>query len=292
MERDLFIGRHHIERGDALFLVAGPCVIEGLDFALGVGARLAALGERLGIPVVFKSSFDKANRTSSRSARGIGFDRGLEALARVKAETGLPILTDVHETGQVAAVAEVADVIQIPAFLSRQTDLLREAGASGRVVNIKKGQFMAPGDMIHAAAKIGEVLPAGVTPEERIILCERGTSFGYHDLVVDMRSLGVLRASGLLTLFDASHAVQRPGGAGDRSGGAREFIPLLARAAAAAGISGLFIETHPDPANAWSDGATVWPLDRLEGLVSDVMAVHDLVRDRAMAGRDPIGAAA
>ena len=283
------IGPYQIEQGGPLFLVAGPCVVEGRDFTLGVAARLAALGERLGIAVVFKSSFDKANRTSSLSARGIGFDEGLEALARVKIETGLPVLTDVHETGQVAAVADVADVIQIPAFLSRQTDLLRAAGASGRVVNIKKGQFMAPGDMLHAAAKVGEMLPAGVAPGDRIILCERGTSFGYHDLVADMRSLGLLRASGLPTLFDASHSVQRPGGAGDRSGGAREFIPLLARAAAAAGISGLFVETHPDPPNAWSDSATVWPLDQLEALVSDVVAVHDLVRERAMCSRDAIG---
>lgn len=281
------IGRFTVRQGEALFLVAGPCVVEGLDFTLRVATRLAEMGERLGIGVVLKSSFDKANRTSGASPRGIGFHEGLEALARAKAETGLPVLTDVHETTQVAAVAEVADVVQIPAFLSRQTDLLHAAAATGRIVNVKKGQFMAPGDLLHAAAKIEEALPQGARREDWIILCERGTSFGYHDLVVDMRGLGILRASGLPTLFDASHSVQRPGGAGDKSGGQREFIPLLARAAAAAGISGLFIETHPNPAEAWSDGATVWPLDKLEALVADVIAVHDLVRARGVLARDP-----
>ena len=281
------IGRFTVRQGGDLFLVAGPCVVEGLDFTLRVAARLAEIGERLGVGVVFKSSFDKANRTSGKSPRGIGFHEGLAVLARAKAETGLPVLTDVHETAQVAAVAEVADVIQIPAFLSRQTDLLHAAAATGRSVNVKKGQFMAPGDMLHAAAKIAEALPEGARREDHVILCERGSSFGYHDLVVDMRGLGILRASGLPTLFDASHSVQSPGGAGDRSGGKREFIPLLARAAAAAGISGLFIETHPEPTEAWSDGATVWPLDQLEALVADVIAVHDLVRERGVLARDP-----
>lgn len=288
----LRLGRHIIHPGGSLFLVAGPCVVEGLDFTLRVAARLADLGERLGICVVFKSSFDKANRTSVASPRGIGMDEGLEALARAKAETGLPILTDVHETSQVTAVAQVADVIQIPAFLSRQTDLLQAAAATGRVVNVKKGQFMAPTDILHAAAKIEEALPPGLAREDQIILCERGASFGYHDLVVDMRSLGILRASGLPTLFDASHSVQSPGGAGDRSGGKREFIPLLARAAAAAGISGLFVETHPDPDHAWSDGATVWPLDQLEALVADTVAIHDLVRERSALQRDAIAVSA
>lgn len=284
------IGEYRIEQGGPLFLVAGPCVIEGLDFALRIAGRIADIGARLNLPVVFKSSFDKANRTSGASPRGPGLDDGLEALARVKAETGLPVLTDVHETIQVAAVAEVADVIQIPAFLSRQTDLLHAAAATGRVVNVKKGQFMAPGDLLHAAAKLGEALPAGAAPADHVILCERGTSFGYHDLVVDMRGLGILRASGLVTMFDASHSVQSPGGAGSRSGGKREFIPLLVRAAAAAGISGLFIETHPNPANAWSDSATVWPLDRLEALLADAIAIHDLTRAREMLAQDAIGA--
>ncbi|RYY34725.1 MAG: 3-deoxy-8-phosphooctulonate synthase, partial [Sphingomonadales bacterium] len=190
---------------------------------------------------------------------------------------------------QVAAVAQVADVIQIPAFLSRQTDLLRAAAATGRVVNIKKGQFMAADDMVHAAAKVGDALPAGCALQDHVILTERGTSFGYHDLIVDMRSLGKMRATGLPTLFDASHSVQSPSGANGKSGGAREWIPLLSRAAAAAGISGLFIETHPDPANAWSDSATVWPLDRLEALLADVAQIHDLVRGAGMTQGDGHG---
>ncbi len=282
------INRYHIEPDGPLFVVAGPCVIEGRDHALAVAHELARIGERLGIAMVFKSSFDKANRTSGASPRGPGLDEGLAVLARVKAETGLPVLTDVHETSQVAGVSEVVDVIQIPAFLSRQTDLLSAAAATGRVVNVKKGQFMAPADLLHAAAKIEGALPPGCTARDHVMLCERGTSFGYHDLVVDMRSLGVLRASGLPVLFDASHSVQSPGGAGDRSGGKREHIPLLARAAVAAGISGLFIETHPDPASAWSDSATVWPLDRLEPLLADVIAIHDMVRARRMLARDAV----
>lgn len=277
------IGRLTVEPGGPLFVVAGPCVIESADHALGVADELARIGDRLDLPLVFKSSFDKANRTSGTSPRGPGLDEGLAILARVQRDTGLPVLTDVHETVQVGAVAEVADIVQIPAFLSRQTDLLRAAAATGRVVNIKKGQFMAADDMIHAAAKVGDALPAGCAVAEHVILTERGTSFGYHDLIVDMRSLGKLRATGLPTLFDASHSVQSPGGANGKSGGAREWIPLLSRAAAAAGISGLFIETHPDPANAWSDSATVWPLDRLEALLADVARIHDLVRATGMA---------
>jgi len=277
------IGRLTVEPGGPLFVVAGPCVIESADHALGVAEQLARIGDRLNLPLVFKSSFDKANRTSGTSPRGPGLDEGLAILARVRAETGLPVLTDVHETAQVPAVAEVADIVQIPAFLSRQTDLLRAAAATGRVVNIKKGQFMAADDMVHAAAKVGDALPPGCAVAEHVILTERGTSFGYHDLIVDMRSLGKMCATGLPTLFDASHSVQSPGGANGKSGGAREWIPLLARAAAAAGISGLFIETHPDPANAWSDSATVWPLDRLEALLADVARIHDLVRATGMA---------
>lgn len=277
------IGRLTVEPGGPLFVVAGPCVIESADHALGVAETLARIGDRLDLPLVFKSSFDKANRTSGTSPRGPGLDEGLAILARVQRETGLPVLTDVHETVQVGAVAEVADIVQIPAFLSRQTDLLRAAAATGRVVNIKKGQFMAADDMIHAAAKVGDALPVGCAVADHVILTERGTSFGYHDLIVDMRSLGKMRATGLPTLFDASHSVQSPGGANGKSGGAREWIPLLSRAAAAAGISGLFIETHPDPANAWSDSATVWPLDRLEALLADVARIHDLVRATGMA---------
>jgi len=283
------IGRFTVAPGGPLFVVAGPCVIESADHALGVAEELARIGDRLNLQLIFKSSFDKANRTSGGSPRGPGLDEGLAILARVRAETGLPVLTDVHETVQVAAVAQVADVIQIPAFLSRQTDLLRAAAATGRVVNIKKGQFMAADDMAHAAAKVADALPAGCALQDHVILTERGTSFGYHDLIVDMRSLGKMRATGLPTLFDASHSVQSPSGANGKSGGAREWIPLLSRAAAAAGISGLFIETHPDPANAWSDSATVWPLDRLEALLADVAQIHDLVRGGGMTQGDGHG---
>jgi 2-dehydro-3-deoxyphosphooctonate aldolase (KDO 8-P synthase) len=283
------IGRFTVAPGGPLFVVAGPCVIESADHALGVADELARIGDRLNLQLIFKSSFDKANRTSGGSPRGPGLDEGLAILARVRAETGLPVLTDVHETVQVVAVAQVADVIQIPAFLSRQTDLLRAAAATGRVVNIKKGQFMAADDMVHAAAKVGDALPAGCAAQDHVILTERGTSFGYHDLIVDMRSLGKMRATGLPTLFDASHSVQSPSGANGKSGGAREWIPLLSRAAAAAGISGLFIETHPDPANAWSDSATVWPLDQLEALLADVAQIHDLVRGAGMTQGDGHG---
>lgn len=283
---ELRIGRFTVEPDGPLFAVAGPCVIESMDHAMGVASELARIGDRLNLPLIFKSSFDKANRTSGSSPRGPGLDEGLAILSRVRAETGLPVLTDVHETIQVQAVAEVVDVIQIPAFLSRQTDLLQTAAATGRIVNIKKGQFMAADDMLHAAAKAGSALPPGCEVADHVILTERGSTFGYHDLVVDMRSLGKMRESGMPTLFDASHSVQSPGGANGRSGGAREWIPLLSRAAAAAGISGLFVETHPDPDRAWSDSATVWPLDRLEPLLADVARIHDLVREAGMTRGD------
>jgi 2-dehydro-3-deoxyphosphooctonate aldolase (KDO 8-P synthase) len=271
------IGPHSIVAGGPLFLVAGPCVLETEQTVLAIAAQVAAIAERLGVPAIFKASFDKANRTAAASARGPGLEAGLALLARVRAETGLPLLTDVHESWQVAPVAEMVDVLQIPAFLARQTDLLAAAGASGRAVNIKKGQFMAPEDMAHAAAKVGAA--------DRTLLTERGTSFGYRDLVVDMRGLATLRATGCPLVFDATHSVQRPAADGNRSGGMREAIPALARAAAAAGIDGLFVETHPDPATAWSDSATAWPLDRLESLVADVQAIHRLVQERGMLGR-------
>lgn len=260
------------------FVIAGPCVIESRDMALRTAEILAAIGERLDVAIVYKSSFDKANRSSSASPRGPGMDEGLAILAAVHAQTGLPILTDVHETSQVAAVAHVADILQIPAFLARQTDLIHSAAKTGRYVNIKKGQFMAPADMAQVAAKVAEVLPAGLTVQEKLWLCERGTSFGYHDLVVDMRSFATMRETGCKVIFDASHSVQRPAALGDKSGGDRQAIPALARAAVAAGIDGLFIETHPDPANAQSDAATVWPLDQLERLLVDVLAIHRLVK--------------
>jgi 2-dehydro-3-deoxyphosphooctonate aldolase (KDO 8-P synthase) len=260
------------------FVIAGPCVIESLDLALRTGEALAAMAEKLGTTIVYKSSFDKANRSAGGSPRGPGMDEGLSILARVKAETGLPILTDVHETSQVAAVAEVADVIQIPAFLARQTDLLQTAAATGRFLNIKKGQFMAPSDMRNAVGKVAAALPPELAVEERVWLCERGTSFGYHDLVVDMRGLAIMRETGCKVIFDASHSAQKPSALGNRSGGDREAIPALARAAVAAGVDGLFIETHPDPANAHSDAATVWPIDRLEGLLRSLIAIDQLVK--------------
>lgn len=253
-------------------------MIETEAHALSTAEVIAGIADRLGITIFYKSSFDKANRTSIGSPRGPGLEEGMRILAKVRAQTGLPILTDVHETVQVAAVAESVDVIQIPAFLSRQTDLLLAAAASGRIVNVKKGQFMAAQDMANVVAKIATALPAGQEVYNQLWLCERGTQFGYHDLVVDMRGLSIMRATGCPVVFDASHSVQRPAALGDRSGGDRSAIPALARAAVAAGVDGLFIETHPDPENAYSDAATVWPLDKLEGLLTDLLAIDKLVK--------------
>jgi len=250
-------------------LIAGPCVVETDDVLLRVADRLAALGTALGIPVCFKASFDKANRSRPGALRGPGLDAGLAALDRVRRATGLPILTDVHETGQVAAAAAVVDVLQVPAFLSRQTDLLVACGGAGKPVNVKKGQWMDPDAMAGAVAK---VRGGGAT---EVAVTERGTFFGYGDLVVDMRSFERLRdATGGPALFDATHSVQRPGrGVDGASGGARDCVPALLLAAAAAGADGFFIETHPDPASAWSDAETQWPLDQLEPLVRRAVAV-------------------
>lgn len=254
-----------------MFVIAGPCVIESEESALAVAGQLARLAQRLGIRLIYKSSFDKANRTAAASARGPGMERGLEILARVKRESGLEVLTDIHEAGQAARVAEVADVLQIPAFLARQTDLVQAAATTGRQLNVKKGQFMAPGDMRHVVAKVQAALPEGTPAATRLWLCERGTSFGYHDLVVDMRALETMRGFGCPIVFDASHCVQQPSAAGEASGGQRDMIPALARAAVAVGVDGLFIETHPDPARALSDSATVWPLDRMESLLAGLL---------------------
>jgi 2-dehydro-3-deoxyphosphooctonate aldolase (KDO 8-P synthase) len=263
----------------APMVIAGPCVIETEETALLTANKIAEVAQRLKIPIFYKSSFDKANRTSITSPRGPGIEEGLRILEKVKAETGLPILTDVHETWQVPLVAECAEILQIPAFLCRQTELIMAAAASGRIVNIKKGQFLAPEDMRHIVAKAATSLPKGQTAEQSIMLTERGTSFGYHDLVVDMRGLAIMRESGCPIIFDATHSVQRPSGQGNVSGGNREFIPLLTRAAAAAGVDGLFVETHPDPEKSWSDAATSWPLDDFERLVSDFLRVHALASD-------------
>ncbi|MDN5211468.1 3-deoxy-8-phosphooctulonate synthase [Fulvivirgaceae bacterium BMA12] len=250
LTKDITLGDEH------LVLLAGPCAIEGLDICLKIANSVKEMTSKLGISYVFKASFDKANRTSSSSFRSIGFEEAMRILEEVKKQVGVPLITDVHESHQVDAVAEVVDVLQIPAFLCRQTDLLVAAGKSGKGVNIKRGQFMAPEDMQYAVAKIRN------TDNENVCLTERGVSFGYHNLVVDMRSLPVMRQFSPV-IFDVTHSVQQPGGAGGTSGGQREFAPYLARAAAAAGVDGFFIETHPDPANALSDGPNMIPLNEL-----------------------------
>ncbi len=253
------------------FILAGPCVLESEDVALTVAHELAEISARLDIPVVFKSSFDKANRTSITSYRGPGQQQGLSWLARVKNETGLPIVTDIHLPQQAAAVAEVADVIQIPAFLCRQTDLLLAAAKTGKIVNIKKGQFLAPWDMKNVVGKVRE---AG---NELIWLTERGSTFGYNNLVVDMRSIAEMQSLGVPVIMDATHSVQLPGGQGSCSGGQREYVPLLARAAVAAGANGVFMEVHPDPDQALCDGPNSWPLDQAEGLIRQLRDIWSLV---------------
>jgi 2-dehydro-3-deoxyphosphooctonate aldolase (KDO 8-P synthase) len=252
--------------GDQLILIAGPCAIEALEICLQTAERLKELTGRLGIGYVFKSSFDKANRTSERSFRSIGFEDSLRILDTVRCEVGVPVLTDVHESSQVPDVAAVADVLQIPAFLCRQTDLLIAAGGSGRAVNIKKGQFMAPEDMLFAVEKVHG------TSNKNVFLTERGSTFGYHNLVVDIRSLPVMRQFAPV-VFDVTHSVQMPGGLGGASGGQREFAPCLARAAAAAGVDGFFIETHPNPENALSDGPNMLPLHEMESLLTMLLDV-------------------
>jgi 2-dehydro-3-deoxyphosphooctonate aldolase (KDO 8-P synthase) len=271
-------GSHHVGNDRRLFVIAGPCVIESESHALGVAETLADISKQLNILIIYKSSFDKANRTSGSAFRGPGLHEGLRILEKVRAETGLPVLTDVHETGQVAAVAEVADVLQTPAFLARQTDLIMAAAASGRPVNIKKAQFMAPADMQHVAAKARDAAIAAGGNGNTIMLCERGTSFGYNMLVNDMRGLEIMRDTGCPVVFDATHSAQLPGGRGTMSGGQRQFVPLLARAAVAAGVAGLFLETHPDPDKALSDSATVWPLDRLAPLLAQLLAFDALAK--------------
>lgn len=255
------------------FLIAGPCVIESEALCLAIAERLKAMSEELGLPVIFKASFDKANRTSVNGFRGHGLEEGLRVLEKVRRETGLPVLTDVHLPDQVKAVAEVVDMLQTPAFLARQTDLITAAAASGRPVNIKKAQFMAPGDM---QAVLGKARAAAGTDGGTIMLCERGSSFGYNNLVVDMRGLVIMRDMGCPVVFDATHSVQLPGGGGDRSLGQRQFVAPLARAAMAVGIDGLFMETHPDPDQALSDGPNMVPLDQLPGLMRQLIAIAAL----------------
>lgn len=244
----------HLNRSRPFFVIAGPCVIESERLCLRIAASLSKTCQRLGIPYIFKASFDKANRTSGKTPRGPGLEAGLRVLAKVRTELGLPVLTDVHTETQAALAGEVVDILQIPAFLCRQTDLIEAAVLTGKIVNIKKGQFLAPGDFAQVVKKATE---AG---GQRLLLTERGVSFGYNNLVVDMRAIPILKRNGFPVVFDATHSVQLPGGSGDKSGGQREFAPVLARCALAAGADGLFVETHPEPDRAWSDGPNMIPL--------------------------------
>ena len=263
-----------------LFLIAGPCVVESEELQLGTAETLKGIADKLGILLIFKSSFDKANRSSDKSFRGPGMDEGLRVLEKVRDEVGVPILTDVHDIPQIAPVAEVVDVLQTPAFLARQTDFIHAVAASGKPVNIKKAQFMAPHDMKNVVDKARNAAQAAGVNEDTIMVCERGASFGYNNLVSDMRSLAIMRETGCPVVFDATHSVQLPGGQGTSSGGQREFVPVLARAAVATGIAGLFMETHPDPANAKSDGPNAWPLDRMESLLTTLVELDALVKQR------------
>jgi 2-dehydro-3-deoxyphosphooctonate aldolase (KDO 8-P synthase) len=259
------------------FLIAGPCVIESRQMAFDTAGELREITSALGIPFIYKSSFDKANRSSGTSFRGPGMQEGLQILADVRAELHVPILTDVHDKDQVAAVAAVVDVLQTPAFLCRQTDFIQACAASGKPVNIKKGQFLAPHDMMQVVNKARQAASdAGVAPD--IMVCERGVSFGYNNLVSDMRSLAIMRETDCPVVFDATHSVQLPGGQGTSSGGQREFVPVLARAAVAAGVSGLFMETHPDPSKAMSDGPNAVPLGRMKELLAALVDLDRVVK--------------
>jgi 2-dehydro-3-deoxyphosphooctonate aldolase (KDO 8-P synthase) len=264
----------HFEAGleHPVFLISGPCVIESEQLALDTAGQLKEITGRLGIPFIYKSSFDKANRSSTKSFRGPGLEEGLRILDTVKREIGVPVLTDVHEDTPLDEVASVVDVLQTPAFLCRQTNFIQNVARQGRPVNIKKGQFLAPWDMVNVVDKARE------TGNEQIMVCERGVSFGYNTLVSDMRGLAVMRETGCPVVFDATHSVQQPGGRGTSSGGQREFVPVLARAAVASGVAGLFMETHPDPDKALSDGPNAWPLPLMEELLATLKALDDTVK--------------
>ncbi len=257
-----------------LFLIAGPCVIESEALAMETAAQLREMTDRLGIPFIYKSSFDKANRSSGQGYRGPGIEEGLRILERVRAEVGVPVLTDVHEDTPMDEVAAVVDVLQTPAFLCRQTNFINRVAAAGKPVNIKKGQFLAPWDMVNVVNKARE---AGA---EQVMVCDRGTSFGYNYLISDMRGLAVMRETACPVVFDATHSVQMPGGQGTASGGQREFVPVLARAAVGVGIAGLFMETHPRPEEAMSDGPNVWPIDKLEPLLETLRDLDALIKQR------------
>lgn len=265
-----------------LFLIAGPCVIESQGLAIDTAGSLRDMTSRIGISFIYKSSFDKANRSSGSSYRGPGIDEGLRIMDEVRRQVGVPVLTDVHDVEEITAAAAVVDVLQTPAFLCRQTDFIRAVATSGRPVNIKKGQFLAPSDMKNVVDKArAAAREKGMT--DGIMVCERGVSFGYNNLVSDMRSLAIMRETGCPVIFDATHSVQLPGGQGTVSGGQREFVPVLARSAVAAGISGLFMETHPDPAKALSDGPNAWPLNRMEELLHSLKEIDLLVKRRGFA---------
>lgn len=261
-----------------LFLIAGPCVAESRQLAMDVAGELREITTALGVPFIFKASYDKANRSSARSFRGLGMDKGLEILAEVRKVIGVPVLTDVHAVEEIAAAAAAVDVLQTPAFLCRQTDFIRAAASAGRPVNIKKGQFLSPWEMKNVVAKAREASGA-----DNVLVCERGFSFGYNNLVSDMRSLMVMRDTGCPVVFDATHSVQLPGGQGSASGGQREFVPVLARAAVAAGVAGIFMETHPDPSTALSDGPNAWPLQHVAELLETLRDIDALVKRRGFA---------
>ena len=261
-----------------LFLIAGPCAIESRQMAMDTAGELKAICAAVGVPFIYKSSFDKANRSSDKSFRGVGMDEGLNILADVRKTIGVPVLTDVHEIHQVKAVAAVVDVLQTPAFLCRQTDFIHAVAICGKPVNIKKGQFLAPGDMKNVVDKARSVSGA-----DNIMVCERGVSFGYNNLVSDMRSLMIMRDTGCPVVYDATHSVQLPGGQGTSSGGQREFVPVLARAAVASGIAGIFMETHPNPAQALSDGPNAWPLKHMRALLETLQALDHLVKKNGFA---------
>jgi 2-dehydro-3-deoxyphosphooctonate aldolase (KDO 8-P synthase) len=265
-----------------LFLIAGPCVVESRQMALDTAGALREICRSAGVPFIYKSSYDKANRSSGKSYRGLGMETGLQILADVRKQIGVPVLTDVHDIPDVAAVAAAVDVLQTPAFLCRQTDFIHAVAAAGKPVNIKKGQFLSPGEMKNVVDKAREAaLAAG--HRDTIMVCERGASFGYNNLVSDMRSLAIMRETGCPVVFDATHSVQLPGGQGTASGGQREFIPVLARAAVASGIAGLFMETHPDPDKALSDGPNAWPLDRMKDLLATLQELDAVVKRRGLA---------
>jgi 2-dehydro-3-deoxyphosphooctonate aldolase (KDO 8-P synthase) len=264
------------------FLIAGPCVVESEQLQMDVAGQLKEMTAALGIPFIFKSSYDKANRSSGKSFRGPGMEKGLEILAKVKKDLGVAVLTDVHTEAEVPVVAKIVDVLQTPAFLCRQTDFIHAVARSGKPVNIKKGQFLAPGDMKNVVDKAREA-----SGSDTIMVCERGASFGYNNLVSDMRSLAIMRETGCPVVFDATHSVQLPGGQGATSGGQREFVPVLARAAIATGVAGVFMETHPDPAKALSDGPNAWPLAKMKDLLATLQEIDALVKRRGFAEVGP-----